>query len=207
MMKFVHRPIRGILLAATFLIGLGGCGGSGDPLDNPPDVGNTGAGGGQNLSFAYYQQCIFPIFLAALPNPLNGGATTNTCASSGCHDDATGRGAAFRIVPTASAIPTAANQPWNLSEATAQIQASDMYKNFISTVGVVIVGSPAQSLLINKPLLRGVLHGGGLIFASAQDPNVQQMEFWISNPMPAGQDEFSQAASSLFAAGGSCQQF
>lgn len=208
MMKFAKRPIREILLAVTFLIGLGGCGGSGDPLDNPPNVTQSAAGGGQDLSFAYFQQCIFPIFLAALPNPLNGGATSNTCASSGCHDDATGRGAAFRIVPTATAIPTAAaNTPWILNETTAQIQATDIYKNFVSTSGVVIVGDPAESLLINKPLLRGVLHGGGLIFANAQDPNVQQMQFWISNPMPAGQDEFSQAASSLFTAGGGCQQF
>jgi predicted CxxxxCH...CXXCH cytochrome family protein len=207
MTNYLQRPIREILLAATFLIGLGGCGGSGNPLDNPPNVADSSAGGGQHLSFAYYQQCIFPIFLAALPNPLNGGATTNTCASSGCHNDATGRGAAFRIVPTATTIPTVAGQPWNLSDSTAQIQASDIYKNFLSTSGVVIVGNPTQSLLLNKPLLRGVLHGGGLIFANAQDPNVQQMQFWISNPMPVGQDEFSQAASSLFAAGGACQQF
>jgi len=208
MMKFVQRPIREILLAAIFLIGLGGCGGSGDPLDNPPNVTDAAAGGGQNLSFAYFQQCIFPIFLAALPNPLNGGATTNTCSSSGCHDDATGRGAAFRIVPTATTIPTAAaTTPWILNESTAQIQASDIYKNFVSTTGVLIVGDPAQSLLIKKPLLRGVLHGGGLIFANAQDPNVQQMDYCISNPMPAGQDAFSQAASSLFTASGGCQQF
>lgn len=206
MMKFVQRSTREILLAATFLIGLGGCGGSGDPLDNPPTVTQTGTTGGQSLSFAYFQQCINPIFLAALPNPLNNGATTNTCSSAGCHDDATGRGAAFRITPTATPIPTGAN-PWTFTESTTQIQASDIYKNFISAQGVTVVGDPAQSLLINKPLLRGVLHGGGLIFASASAPDIQQMEFWISNPMPAGQDEFSSAASGLFLNGTSCQQF
>jgi len=206
MMKFLQRPIREILLAGSLLIGLGGCGGSGDPLDNPPTVSQGAGAGGQSLSFAYFQQCINPIFLATLPNPLNNGATSNTCSSAGCHNDATGRGAAFRIVPTATPIPTAANV-WTFNESTAQIQASDIYKNFISTQGVVIVGNPAQSLLINKPLLRGVLHGGGLIFASASAPDIQQMEFWISNPMPAGQDEFSSAASSLFLNGTSCQQF
>jgi hypothetical protein len=71
------------------------------------------------------------------------------------------------------------------------IRASDMYKNFFSAQGETVIGSPAQSLLLNKPQLLNVLHGGGLIFASNQDPNVKLMQYWISNPAPQGQDEFS----------------
>ena len=43
-----------------------------------------------------------------------------------------------------------------------------------------------------------VLHGGGLIFSSEQDPNVKLIRYWISRPMPQGQDEFSSAAKSMF---------
>ena len=199
MTRSAQRHVGEILLA-TLLIGLGGCGGSGDPLNNPPLVTNAAGATGQSLSFAYFQQCVNPIFLAALPNPLNGGATTNTCSSAGCHNDATGRGGAFRIVPTAQLVTSLPP-----ASTPAQVQTTDMYKNFYSAQGEVIINDSTQSLLINKPLLRNVLHGGGLIFASDQDPHIKQLEFWISNPMPAGQDEFSPAASSLFTANGGCQ--
>jgi len=204
MMKTIYQPYRGMLLAGAVLIGLGGCGGSGNPLENPPTVTESAAASGQSLSFAYFQQCINPIFLASLPNP-NGGSP-NTCSAAGCHNDATGRGAAFRLIPTATPIPTAsASTPAALTESSAQIQTTDMFKNFYSTQAMTIVGNPAESLLINKPLTRGVLHGGGLIFSSDQDPNIKQMEFWISNPLPVGEDEFGPSASSLFTASGGCQ--
>jgi hypothetical protein len=60
------------------------------------------------------------------------------------------------------------------------------------------VGTPLQSRLVQKPLLLNVLHGGGLVFASQNDPNVQLMEYWINNPAPSGQDEFSSSADSMF---------
>jgi len=78
------------------------------------------------------------------------------------------------------------------------IRAGDMYKNFISAQGQVVISSPDQSRLLNKPLVRGVLHGGGQIFASAQDPNVKLIEYWITNPVPLGQDEFSTATYNMF---------
>ena len=46
--------------------------------------------------------------------------------------------------------------------------------------------------------MQGVLHGGGMIFESADDPNAKLIAFWISRPVPAGQDEFSTAANSMF---------
>jgi hypothetical protein len=53
-----------------------------------------------------------------------------------------------------------------------------------------------------------VLHGGGVIFASQDDPNAKLISYWISRPMPQGQDEFSTAANSMFtpadAATGAC---
>jgi hypothetical protein len=43
-----------------------------------------------------------------------------------------------------------------------------------------------------------VLHGGGLIFESEDDDNARLLRYWISRPMPQGQDEFSTAAASMF---------
>jgi hypothetical protein len=173
------------LLGGALAAGMVACGG-GDPLNNPPLVTNSTGTSGQTLSFDYFQHCINPIFLAKLPDPVNGGATSNTCAASGCHDNVSGRGAAFRIVPGAQIVAVGTNTP-------DVIRASDMYKNFYSAQGEAIIGNPALSLLINKPLLRNVLHGGGLVFGSDTDPNVRKMEFWISNPMPAGDTEFDTA--------------
>jgi hypothetical protein len=65
-----------------------------------------------------------------------------------------------------------------------------MYKNFYSAQGEVVFGSTTQSRLLAKPMLINVLHGGGLIFDSAANPNVQVIQFWISNPAQGG-DEFS----------------
>lgn len=187
---------REALVRITFLLSvaaaLGGCGGSGNPLDNPPLVSDTSGATGQSLSFAYFQRCINPIFLAALPSPVQAGAT-NTCSSAGCHNDATGRGGAFRIIPGAQVVDVT-----NPANTPAVIRATDMYKNFYSAQDETVINAPTQSLLINKPLLRDVLHGGGLIFASASDPHVVLMEYWIDHPMPAGQDEFSPAGNDLF---------
>ena len=81
-----------------------------------------------------------------------------------------------------------------------------MYKNYYSSLGETVVGAPDQSRLLNKPLVRGVLHGGGLIFASTDTPEAKTLRFWISRPMPSGQDEFSSAAATLFdASTGACK--
>ncbi len=187
--------LLGMSLVALATLGVAGCGGSSsNPLDNPaPVANNPGSLTGQKLSFAYFQKCINPIFLAQLQIQLNGTTSTNTCSGSGCHASATGTGGAFRVVPTASAVDLAdpANTP-------AVIRASDMYKNFYSAQGEVIVGSTTQSRLLLKPQLLGVLHGGGLIFPNATDPNVKLMEYWISHPAPQGQDEFSTATYAMF---------
>lgn len=180
--------------ACCAVMALAGCGGGGsNPFDNPPLVNNPGGVSGQKLSFAYFQKCINPIFLAKLQINQNGVVSTNTCAGSGCHDNTTGTGGAFRVVPTA--------QPLNVADpanTAAVIRASDMYKNFYSAQGEVVLGSLAQSRLLAKPLLLNVLHGGGLIFANDQDPNVKLIQYWISRPVPQGQDEFSAAAYNMF---------
>jgi hypothetical protein len=188
---------RAIAVQGGLLIGLttlGGCGGgTGNPLDNPPQVNNTAGATGQSLSYAYFQRCVFPIFLQPLQINLNGVVSTNTCAGAGCHNNATGTGGAFRVIPTAQAVDV--TKPSNTPDV---IRASDMYKNFYSAQGEVVIGSPLQSRLVDKPLLLGVLHGGGLVFASEQDPNVKLFEYWISHPTPSGQDEFSTANYSMF---------
>jgi hypothetical protein len=188
------RRLQGFFV--TLGVVLAGCGGGDNPLGNPADITNLAVTSGGRLSFAYFQNCIFPIFEKPLQIQLNGVASTNTCAAAGCHDTNTGAGGAFRVVQGA------ANE--NLEADPAALRASAMYRNFYSSQGQTIPGQPAQSRLINKPLVNNVLHGGGLIFDSAQDPNVKLLQYWITHPAPQGQDEFSAAAGALAPADGSC---
>ncbi|HET9977120.1 MAG TPA: hypothetical protein VFQ20_06780 [Burkholderiaceae bacterium] len=160
-----------------------GCGGGG-AFGNSPDVSNPPAVSGQKLSFEYFQRCVNPVLVAPLQVP---GGGTQSCASSGCHDDANGTGGAFRMVAGA-ALVTPASDP-------AAVRATDMYKNFFSAMGSSVIGAPSSSRMVNKPLVRGVLHGGGVIFASDTDPNLKRIEYWVSKSMP---DEFSGASAGMF---------
>ena len=158
------RAGRGITASCLLALGLAACGGGGsNPVGNPPEVSNPVGTTGQKLSFAYFQKCINPIFLARLQINIGGAISTNTCAGSGCHDNTTGTGGALRVVANA--------QPVDLAGTADTIRASDMYKNFYSAQGSVVIGSTTQSRLITKPLVLNVLHGGGLIFENQQDPN------------------------------------
>lgn len=195
---------RRTAVASLLLLALAGCGGGGNnPLDNPANVDNPLEVSGQKLSFVYFQRCINPIFLAQLKINRNGAVSTNTCAGGGCHDNTTGTGGALRVVASAKAIDLA--DPANTPEV---IRASDMYKNFYSAQGSTVIGSPTQSRLLAKPLLLNVLHGGGLVFESEQDPNAKRIAYWITHPAPEGGDEFSASADGLFtppdAATGEC---
>ena len=181
---------KGLLLAAI----VAGCGGGGsNPLSNPPSVENPAATGGQKLSFVYFQKCINPILLAPLQINQGGVVSTNTCASSGCHDISTGTGGALRIVQSAQAVDLA--NPANTPDA---VRATDMYKNFYSSQGSTVIGAALQSRLLTKPLTLNVLHGGGVVFADQSDVNARSIAYWIGRPMPQGQDEFSSAADSMF---------
>lgn len=183
------KTVHWAAMCAAVVVLAGGCGG-GNPLDNPPPVSNTQGESGQRLSFLYFQRCINPIFLATLP--ILGTATTNTCAGSGCHADASGTGGAFRVIPGAQEvdITLSANTP-------DVIRTTDMYKNFYSARGEAFLNAPEDSRLLTKPLVE-VLHGGGPIFPNRLDPNVRLIQYWISHPMPQGQDEFSNAAYNMF---------
>lgn len=184
-------PAAAAVALALGVAACGGGGGSANPLSNPATVSNPATTGGQHLSFAYFQRCINPILIAQLP-ALQGGGATNSCAGAGCHETTTGAGGALRLVPTAQDVDLSdpANTP-------AVIRTSDMYKNFYSAQGAVVVGSPTQSRLLAKPLLL-VLHGGGQILSSISEPNAARISYWITHPMPTGQDEFSAAADALF---------
>jgi len=185
-----HHPSRLILPAAAAVLALlGGCGG-GSPLDNPQNVSNPPGATGQKLSFVYFQRCVNPVLNLPLRVNIGGVITTNTCASSGCHDNTSGTGGALRLFGTALAVDP--------SLAPEAVRASDMYKNYYSSLGESVVGSPDQSRLVNKPLVRGVLHGGGLIFENSDDPAAKLIRYWINRPMPQGQDEFSTAANTMF---------
>jgi hypothetical protein len=177
---------------------LASCGG-GNPLSNPESVANPPSTSGQRLSFLYFQKCINDIYDTSLPINQGGVISNNTCSSGGCHDTGTGTGGALRLVGGAGQV-TVSDPP----DAVA-IRATDMYRNFYSSQGATVIGSPSQSRLLAKPLLT-VLHGGGQIFRDAQDQNAARIAYWISRPMPQGQDEFSAAGNGLFTPTGACNQ-
>lgn len=189
--RWAGRDLAALCCAAASLAACGG--GGSNPFDNPASVNNPSTTSGQKLAFAYFQKCINPIFLAPITITVNGVTTTNTCAASGCHDNATGTGGALRVIPGAAAVDL--SNPANTPDV---IRQTDMYKNFYSAQASTIIGSPSTSALLNKPLVRGVLHGGGVIFPDAQDANVKLMQFWLTRPAPTGQDEFSTATYSMF---------
>jgi len=183
-----------VLLALTAFVAalqLSGCGGgdTSNPLDNPPTVGNPPGRSGQALSFVYFQKCINPIFL----KQLQAGGSTNTCAGSGCHDNTSGTGGAFRVIQSAAEVDLAdaANTP-------DVVRTSDMFKNFYSAQGSAQIGDPQHSRLLNKPLVRGILHGGGQVFADENDADAQRIRYWISRPVPQGADEFTPTAAAMF---------
>jgi hypothetical protein len=175
--------------AAAVATATTGCGGGG-ALDNPDTVANPPGGSGQKLSFAYFQRCVFPVLNTPLKVNIGGVITTNTCAAGGCHDNSTGTGGALRLL--------AAAPPVNTALPVATVKASDMYKNYYSSLGESVVGGADDSRLLNKPLVRNTLHGGGLIFETVDDDAAKRIRYWINHPMPSGQDEFSSASNSLF---------
>jgi hypothetical protein len=199
--KSLHRRARSGALASTIAGAalLAGCGGGGDPLGNPGSVSNPVVTGGATLAFPYFEKCIFPIFLKQLPIVQNGVSSTNTCSGAGCHDSNTGTGGALRVIVAATPVTDEdlAAAATDAATATA-IRASDMYKNFYSAQGTTVFGSPIQSRLFDKPLVLNVLHGGGRIFTSQDDPNAKLISYWISHPVPSGQDEFSSSSYSMF---------
>ncbi len=186
-MRRPRHALRWLLCAL-----LAGCGG-GSALDNAATIANPGTTGGQKLSLAYFQRCVNPVLKTAQAIAVNGATTSNTCASGGCHDNTTGTGGALRLIGSAPDVSPA--------DTPEIIRTSDLYKNYYSSLGETVVGQPDQSRLLNKPLVRGVLHGGGQIFASPDDAGAQRIRYWIGRPMPQGQDEFSSAADSMFANG------
>jgi hypothetical protein len=169
--------VRGTVAAAAAVLGLASCGGGGNnPLDNPNTLQNPTLSGNQRLAFAYFQRCVFPVLLAQLPIRFaNGTTAVNTCAASGCHDNTNGTGGAFRVIPNAQTVDL--TNPANTADI---IRASDMYKNFYSAQGEVVFGNPLGSRILAKPMVNGVLHGGGLVFESAQDPNARLIQYWIN---------------------------
>ena len=179
------RPQRTLWPALALTALLGGCGGAAE-IDNP--AGATG----QKLVFAYYQRCIEPLLTTPLPAPQGGGS--NTCSSGGCHDSSTGTGGALRLVGSAALQ--------DLNQEPATLRASEMYRNFYSAQGVTVPGDALASRLLTKPLVMGVLHGGGQVLGSTSDLLARRITYWVNHPAPAEQDEFSTAAAAAMFEGG-----
>lgn len=165
-------------------------------MENPP------GGSGHTLCFAYFQQCVNDIFDTSLPIDYDNNGTidaTNTCSGAGCHDNASGTGGAFRVIPHATPVSLPVTNP----AAVRGPPATDIYRNFYSAQGASDIGSPAESRMLTKPLVE-VLHGGGRVFFSRQDTHAQQLLYWISHPAPEGKDEFCAECEALFV-GGACK--
>jgi hypothetical protein len=177
--------------AVLALAVLSGCGG-GNPLGNPDTVSNPPTTDGRHLSFVYFQSCVQPMLATPQPGP----SGSNTCAAGGCHDSVTGTGGALRLNGAAEAV--------DLLQVLETTRSSEMYRNFISAQGVTVIGDATASLLLAKPLVQNVLHGGGLILDSGS-LSASRLRFWITRPMPAGQDEFSEAGLALFDISGACR--
>lgn len=178
--------------AALLLVACGG----GNPLSNPPGIDNPPTQAGQALSFAYFQRCINPILLKQLTIHQNGQASIATCASGGCHDNVSGTGGALRLIGGAPDVDLSGD----LASRAGEIRTAPIYVSFYSSQASTVIGTPGESRLLNKPLVRGTLHGGGLIFDSVDDPNAKVFSYWITHPMGEGQDEFGDA-SNLFESG------
>jgi hypothetical protein len=179
-MRSMTKMMLASAVAAAMLTACGG--------GNPPDVVNTPGGGGQNLSFVYFQKCVNPALIAQLSLPSGG---TGSCAASGCHDNINGTGGAFRMRESATVVDLAATSP-------DAARLTEMYRNFYSAQGSAVIGSPSSSKMLTKPLVQNVLHAGGQVFANADTPEAKLIAYWISKPMPQGQDEFSTASASMF---------
>ncbi len=72
----IARSSRATFAVAWFALLLTGCGGEGNPLDNPPTVQNPTTTSGQKLSFIYFQKCVQPVFLKQLQINQNGVIST-----------------------------------------------------------------------------------------------------------------------------------
>ncbi len=195
------RPCPALLTVATAAL-LASCGG-GNPLANPPNVVDGGPGGtAGKLSFVYFQRCVEPVLQAQLDINIGGVVSRNSCAGAGCHSNVSGTGGALRIAPGAAAVDL--SDPANTPDV---VRTQEMYQNFYSSQASAIPGNPEGSLLLRKPLVDNVLHGGGLIFANTSDANARLIRYWINRPGSAAQDEF-RAADDMFtpadAATGAC---
>ena len=150
-----------------------------------------GATGG-TLCFDYYQRCVDPVFNAVLVNEGN----VFTCAASGCHQNPGSAGGAFKIFPGQVPLASIADP--------AQVHQAPIYANFLSAKGAAYLGAPRESFLIRKPLVEGVLHGGGRVFANDMAPGARQFLYWITN---RASDELSPQCAQLFDPGLQCKAF
>ena len=121
----------------------------------------------RTLCYSDFELCVSPI----LDAQLSGRAGPATCAASGCHDQASGSGGAFKIY--AQATPTSAQMLANYYAASAFANLDD----------------PGQSKLLLEPL-QGVssitgTHTGGDIFPDTGDACYVAIHDWISNQVEA----------------------
>jgi hypothetical protein len=99
----------------------------------------------------YYHDHIWPEYLAPTD------ASKSCVANSGCHQAANGR-SALRL----------------------ETDPVDDVRNYQEVTRFLNCGMPDVSQLLSKPLKGGDLHGGGDVFASTSDPQVQVFLKWFA---------------------------
>ncbi len=189
-MTVLRRTTLSIALLGT----LAACGGSSNPLGNPPVVSNPqSTQGNQHLSFAYFQKCINPIFLAQLPDPGNVDHQHLRRRWLSRHSDRHRRRFSFGA---GARRRSTSRDPANTPDV---IRATDIYKNFYSAQGD---GRRRQHHA--EPARRQAAACSASSTAAARssrdenDPNIKLIKYWITHPAPLGQDEFSTATYTMF---------
>ncbi|CAN5229610.1 hypothetical protein BH24PSE2_BH24PSE2_17820 [soil metagenome] len=143
----------GALLSLGAALLLAGC---------PEPEQQEAAATGSTLCVADFEMCVNPIFDAVI----SGRTGQTTCSASGCHDQASGSGGAFKIFPSAPPDST-------------QIMA-----NFFAAKAFANLDDPAESKLLLEPLqgtssIAGT-HTGGDIFPDGGDACYAAIRDWIA---------------------------
>ena len=148
-------PMR-ILTALVFTLAAG-C--TGDLVELGPKTGGTGkgdmataGGGGGGDATGDMAVAAGPVTFATI----NADIIAKNCALSGCH----GPGS-----PNGLAIDPA---------------ATDLSANYANVQLEINLTTPAMSLLLTKPTMTGVTHGGSTVF-STSDPVYQRWLGWITD--------------------------
>ena len=173
---------------------LGACGGGIEPASATPRGREPAATpGSQQLSFAYFQKCVYPIFLAQLQ--IQGQRELDQ------HLRRLGlprqrhrhrrRLSLDRQRAAARPRPTRPTRPTSSARATCTRTSTRRRARWCSARRRRAACSPSRWCSTCCTAAAGLRQ-------RPSDPNAKLITYWITHPVPLGQDEFSSAANSMF---------